>query len=145
MSDKELAYSNRVDDYPIKNFVPTLTSREVLNDNSKTITVADDQIYHMLWIRYEYTADGTSGTRTPTISVRDGNNDVIWEIAGPTLTASQTSIQQLSAGTAGDLELPDPLYLDEGWDMIIVDTTDVAAAGDDLIVHFIYIIHDKVT
>ena len=111
---------------------------ELANDNSdKVFTVPANASWEVLYLRYELTATATVGTRTPTIQFRDDGDDILYDIAGPTVTASGSSTQECnSSDTALDLYLP-PMILHAGYDVRVADTAAIDAAADGLAIHLL--------
>ncbi len=107
-----------------------------LNDSDKTFTVPADETWEVLLLRYEYTADATVGTRTPTIRYQDDNSDdILLDVAGATITASNSSTQLADASGTLDLTIPQRLVLHPGYDIRVFDSAAIAAAADDMVVH----------
>lgn len=107
-----------------------------LDDSDKVFTVPAARAWQVLYLRYEYTATATVGTRTPTLEFRnDNSDDIVYTVAGPTITASNSSTQNADSSGGVDLFIPIALTLHAGWDVRVADTAAIAAAADDMIVH----------
>jgi hypothetical protein len=145
LQPREVAFgaSHPRSDEPIRSGFPRgSTIRDVhltelaVDDSDKEFAVPSGATWQVLYLRYEYTADATVGTRTPTIQFRDNTDDIIYDIAGPTIVASGTSTQEAGADVDLDLYLP-PIVLHGGYDVRVVDIAAIAPTADDLVVHLI--------
>lgn len=131
---------------------PEVEAEETLNDSDKTISVPSDEEWKILSIRVEYTATATVGTRQFKLEIRDGDNDVIYEVTNFPITASQIVLCQYLASVGywdeTDItyygtnirrleSLPDPTILKAGWDIRIRDMSAIDAAADDMIIQII--------
>ena len=126
-----------------------LISDEDLNDSDKIVfTVPDGEVYEVLWIHVEYAASADAGNRALNVQFRDADDDVVLQrYMGEAITVSETwhclfapgvPLQEDEAGVGikqAYVPLPTPMMLPAGFDLRITDSSAVAAAADDMVVH----------
>ena len=126
-----------------------LISDEDLNDSDKIVfTVPDGEVYEVLWIHVEYAASSDAGNRALNVQFRDRDDDVVLQrYMGDNIIVSETwhvlfapgaPLQEDETGVGikqAYVPLPQPTMLPAGFDLRITDSSAVAAAADDMVVH----------
>ncbi len=124
-----------------------LVSDTGTNDNDKALTVPAGYEWQILSLFVSYTADGNAGDRQLEVSVRDGADNVVFQVRpGATQAVSEVryytfapSMADLTDFRDTDLmttPLPPTLFLPANYDVRVRDNNNVSA-GDDMIIRLL--------
>lgn len=110
------------------------------NENTKSWTVPDGQVWKILCAHVSYTSTATGGNRQLVLKVEDESSDVILDTrAGAVQAASLTrdysfmqGIYRETAFTADEIQVPVPseLYVGGGSVLTIYDSADIDSNDD---------------
>lgn len=124
---------------------PILRSDTTADDSDKSFTVPAGKIWRVKWVWVELISTATVGNRQMTIQLQDNTADIIGTIkAGAVQAASITrnymfapyAVNLTSFVDTSFLSTPIPeLILPQNFVLRVFDSTAVAAAADDMVVH----------
>ena len=137
-----------------RTYTAALSADEGANDSDKTITVATGEEWEIQSIRVELVTTGNAGDRQMTVQVRDGSDDIVFEVTAGLVQAANLTynyhfapdvVNITSVLDTSHVSTPFPkLVLPAGYDLRIFDNNAVDAAADDMVIQLLYRSRDVV-